>query len=150
MCQQATKCIAVLFWVALIFRSNHSPIGCFAQRHGRLEQAARSLDETAAFPTFPFISFRSGRLIFYLLSNGARVHVDFHSDGDFDDPRGSPGHLTFSSWLRTMSSRLHMQRKKMRGQTGPRSQGRTHRDCAATAVGEVHADVSHPAAVTAR
>ena len=32
-----------------------------------------------------------------LLANRASVHVDFETDGQFDDLRGLPGHFTFSS-----------------------------------------------------
>lgn len=56
-----------------------------------------------------------------LLPDSARIHIDFQTDGDFDDLRGFPGHFTSS--LRLDGRLLADAAQRNCEDLGPRSQG---------------------------
>ena len=77
--------------------------------------------EATAFRAYPPGRRVSGSL----LPDSARIHIDFQTDGDFDDLRGLPGHFTSSLGLDGRLLGDAAQRKCE--ELGPRSQGETPR-----------------------
>jgi hypothetical protein len=72
-----------------------------AQRNGRLRFEHDLFGKpVSTFPDHALNpSFGSDRRPARLLPDSAGIHIDFQTDGDFDDLRGLPGHFISSSWL---------------------------------------------------